>query len=133
MYGLSSAAAATHVGLFNRAPETYAIYETSVSERHIFEDPVSESSTSAAVLVAESLEQLIDREIDATRPMHSIISEEANLDSLQTWRATTKAKRVLYLSSPAIVIDPLESSIYKRNGVNGRVHLLQTANPEQRI
>jgi hypothetical protein len=118
---------------FNRAPDVYDIYGSSVSEEHILEHPITGESVISPCLLRSCVDDLIEQELDATRFLHESISAEAGCDTGATWRATTLAKRVVYLSFPLVAVDPLQIDAFRRNGVNGRVHLLQGQSPENSI
>ena len=117
--------------LFNQAPRAYDVFDNCVRAEQLFGESETDQSIAEALLLTDSVEGLFVREIDATRDLHRELSERAGLDSLSAWVQTTTTKRVMYLSYPMIVRDPMSVSRFAREGINNRVHLFQ-ADPIER-
>ena len=119
--------------LFNAAREAHLQATESSTAAHLLEAPVSEAATAEVLRVRDPVRTLIARETCATRDLHRALSRLSGQNSLATWHATTSAKHCLYLSCPAVAIDPLGTRRFPRNGVNGRVHVLHAQRPEESI
>lgn len=93
-----------------------------------------EAATRHGILLRDNLAELMERERQATSGLHQLLSESTGFDTSLLWERTTRLKRVLYLSVPAIVPDPLPTSAsYRRTGTNGRVALLRASPVEESI
>ena len=119
--------------LFNQAPRAYGVFDRCVRTEQLFGLPETGQSIAEALNLADRVESLFVQEIDATRDLHLELSERAGLDSLSSWVQTTTSKRVMYLSDPMIVRDPMSVSRFARAGINNRVHLFQADPIEQSI
>jgi hypothetical protein len=119
--------------LFNHAPRAHDVFVNCVRAEQLLGSQEAQQSAVETLNLTESVESLFAREIDATRDLLVELSERAGVDSLSAWVQTTTSKRVMYLSSPAIVRDPMSVSRFRRAGVNNRVHLFQADPIEKSI
>lgn len=119
--------------LFNQAPRVFGLFDRCLDEEQILDPRGAEESAARALNLAEGVETMFAGEIEATRDLHAALSERAGLDSIAAWVQTTTSKRVLYVTFPMILRDPMSAPHFPRRMINSRVQLFQTAPIERSI
>jgi hypothetical protein len=126
----------THVsdlqtGFCNQAPRVYDVFENCLCVEQVLGKPPAERSAAEALNLTERVETLFALELEATRDLHAELSARSGLDSAAAWVQTTVTKRVVYVTFPMILRDPLAATWFPRVGVNNRVRLFP-ADPIER-
>jgi hypothetical protein len=119
--------------LFNRAPEVYDVLGRCLDEEQMLDPRGSEEAAAEALNLTDSVESLFAAEIEATRDLQAALSERSGLDTISAWVQTSTSKRVLYVTFPGILRDPIPASHFPRRQINSRVQLFQTAPIERSI
>lgn len=119
--------------LFNQAPRVFGVYDRCLDEDQILDPAGGEDAAAHALNLTDDVESLFAGEIEATRDLQAALAERSGLDTISAWVQTTTSKRVIYVTFPMILRDPMSATHFPRLEINSRVQLFQTSPIERSI
>jgi len=122
--------------LFNRAPEAFDVFGRCLVEEQILEPRGPEDARRAAadaLNLSESVERLFAGELEAIHDLLGELSRRSGLDTVAAWVQTSTSKRVMYVTFPAILRDPIDTTFFPRVQINSRVQLFETEPIERSV
>ena len=133
---IEAAARELQANLFNRAPEAFDVFGRCLDEAQILEPRGPQDARRAAaeaLNLADPVERLFEAELEATRDLLDDLARRSGLDTVAAWVQTSTSKRVLYVTFPAILRDPIDATYFPRVEINSRVQLLETEPIERSV
>ena len=121
--------------LFNRAPQVFDVLERCLDEDQMLGRGGRgvEEAAAESLNLTETVETLFAGEIEATRDLLNALGERSGLDTISAWVQTSTSKRVLYVTLPGILRDPMSETHFPRVEINSRVQLFRTDPIERSI
>lgn len=126
---IEAAARELQANLFNRAPEAFAVFDRCLDEEQILEPRGPQDARRAAaeaLNLTEPVERLFAAELEATHDLLGELASRSGLDTVAAWVQTSTTKRVMYVTFPAILRDPIDATWFPRVEINSRVQLFET-------
>jgi hypothetical protein len=131
-----AAARELEANLFNRAPEAFDVFGRCLDEEQILERRGARDARRAAadaLNLAEPVERLFAAELEAAHDLLDELARRSSLDTVAAWVQTSTSKRVLYVTFPAILRDPIDATHFPRVEINSRVQLFETEPIERSV
>jgi hypothetical protein len=122
--------------LFNRAPEAFDVFGCCLAEEQILEPRSPQDARRAAadaLNLADPVERLFAAELEAIQDLLGELSRRSGLDAVAAWVQTSTSKRVMYVTFPAILRDPIDTTFFPRVQINSRVQLFETEPIERSV